>query len=138
MSLEAEQFGAFLKLHREQRNIERDRLGEGIYRDNAMGKIERGERYPDKPTRDRLLARTGESGYEYECFLLPEEYEDWRERQQLLDSLDDLELEKAEQLLSQYEKKHDKAEKVQQQFLHRKAMHRPDRIFRFIRKMQGC
>lgn len=117
MSQESKHFGEFLKSQREEKNVERDALGEGLYTPNLMGKLERGERYPDKPVRDRLLARLGESGYDYECFLQPDEYEDWEERRDILDSLDNLKLEKAEQLLDQYEKKHGREETVSRQFL---------------------
>ncbi len=118
MSQESKRFGEFLKSQREEKNVERDALGEGIYTPNLMGKLERGERYPDKMTRDRLLARLGESGYDYECFLQPKEYEDWEARRDILDCLDNLELDKAEQLLIQYEKKCDSEEKVARQFLY--------------------
>lgn len=117
MSKEAKRFGEFLKKQREEKNVERDALGEGIFLPNLMGKVERGERYPDKPVRDRLLARLGESGYDYECFLQWEEYEDWEARRNILDSLDDLELDKAEQLLMQYEEKHGSKNPVSRQFL---------------------
>ncbi len=117
MSQESKHFGEFLKSQREEKNVERDALGEGLYTPNLMGKLERGERYPDKPVRDRLWARLGESGYDYECFLQPDEYEDWEERRDILDSLDNLKLEKAEQLLDQYEKKHGREETVSRQFL---------------------
>ena len=117
MSEDSKLYGEFLQEQRTQKGIERDALSEGIFIQNMLGKIERGERYPDKMTRDRLLARLGESGYDYECFLQADEYEDWEERRDILDSLDNLELEKAEQLLEQYEKKHDREGKVSRQFL---------------------
>lgn len=117
MSEKAKLYGEFLQEQRMQKRIERDALGEGMFALNMMGKIERGERYPDKMTRDRLLARLGESGYDYECFLQPDEYKDWEERRDILDSLDNLELEKAKQLLEQYEQKHDREAKVSRQFL---------------------
>ncbi|MGN0505168.1 MAG: hypothetical protein ACI4FZ_01305 [Lachnospiraceae bacterium] len=111
-------YGEFLKTQRNEKKIERSALGKGIVTANDLGRIERGERYPEKPTRDRLLARLGESGYDYECFLQPKEYEEWEERRNILDCLDDLELEKAEQLLLQYEQKMSEKEKVARQFLY--------------------
>lgn len=116
MSQEAKRFGEFLKKQREEKNVERDALGEGLYTSNLMGKLERGERYPDKPVRDRLLARLGESGYDYECFLQPEEYEDWEARRDILDCLDDLKLDKAEELLVKYEEKYGSENPVSRQF----------------------
>ena len=116
MLLEAEQFGMFLEMQREQRNIDRETLGDGIYDENFMGKVARGERYPNYMVRSRLLARLGESGYEYECFLQPEEYEEWLERQRILDSLDDMQAEHVAALLEQYEEKQSKKDVVSYQF----------------------
>lgn len=114
---EAKIYGEFLEKQREQKKIERDVFGRGIFTPSSMSKVERGERYPDKQTRDRLLARLGESGYDYENFLQPDEYADWEERRNILDSLDDLKLEVAAQLLEQYEKKKSTKERVAKQFL---------------------
>lgn len=113
MLQEAVEFGEFLAGQREQKNVSRDALGEGIFTANMMGRLERGERYPDKMTRDRLVARIGESGYDYEQFLTPEEYEDWEKRRDILDALDNLELEKAEVMIA---KNYDSKEKVVRQF----------------------
>ena len=117
MSLEAKKYGDFLKQQRKEQNQERDILGEGIYSPNMMQKVEEGERYPDKLNRDRLLARLGESGYDYECYLQMDEYADWEERRDILDSLDDLELSTAARLLAEYERKHKEESKVSSQFL---------------------
>lgn len=117
MSKEAKLFGEFLQRQREEKNVERDALGEGLLSANLIGKVERGERYPEKPVRDRLLARLGESGYDYECFLHPDEYEDWEARRDILDALDDLKYEKAKMLLEQYEEKHGSRDAVSEQFL---------------------
>lgn len=117
MLLNTNDFGEFLVKQRMLKNVERDTLGEGLYSLNQMGKIERGERYPEKMVRDRLLARLGESGYDYECFLQPEEYEDWEARRDILDSLDDRELDKAEQLMEEYEIKYAGGNPVARQFL---------------------
>lgn len=113
MRQEAIEYGRFLKAQREQKNIDREILGEGIYTDTMMGRMERGERYPGKQTRDRLLARMGESGFDYEHYLNPEEYEDWENRRNVLDALDNLELEKAEVMIVQ---NYDRKEKVDRQF----------------------
>lgn len=117
MSLEGTQYGHFLRSQREYRNVEKEALGEGIYSLSTMDKVERGNRYPDKLARDRLLARLGESGYDYECYLQMDEYADWEERRDILDSLDDLELDKAAKLLAEFEKKHKMEDKVTKQFL---------------------
>lgn len=116
MSLEAQKYGEFLQKQREQWNIERELLGEGIYSLNTIGKIERGARYPDKLTRDRLLARIGESGHDYENYLTLEEYADWEERRDILDSLDDGELEKADKLIREYAEHKEMESVVTRQF----------------------
>ncbi|MBR6643821.1 MAG: helix-turn-helix transcriptional regulator [Lachnospiraceae bacterium] len=117
MLQEAKQFGEFLTRQREEKQVARDALGEGLFLPNQMGKVERGERYPQKPVRDRLLSRLGESGVDYECFLQSDEYEDWEERRNILDCLDKLELDRAEQLLMSYEEKHGNENPVSGQFL---------------------
>ncbi|MBO5176977.1 MAG: hypothetical protein J6C07_05935 [Lachnospiraceae bacterium] len=117
MSLESVHYGNFLKKQRELRNIGREVLGEGIYRDNTMGRIERGERYPNKLTRDRLLERLGESCYDYEHYLTPEEYAEWEIRRNILDALDNGDLEIAEKLLVQFEQEQDMTDRVVRQFL---------------------
>ena len=117
MLLYTNDFGEFLEKQRRIKNVERDSLGEGLYSLNQMGKIERGERYPEKMMRDRLLSRLGESVYDYECFLQPEEYGDWEARRDILDSLDDRELDKTEQLMEEYEIKYAGNNPVARQFL---------------------
>ncbi len=116
MLLEALQFGIYLQEERSWKNVSQDDLGEGLFTEGGVSKVESGERYPDKMMRDRLAARLGESGYDYEYYLQWEEYEDWEERRELIDSLEDGDAEKAELLLKQYEKKHDMTHPVIRQF----------------------
>ncbi len=116
MLLEGTLYGNLLKSLRKHCAVTKEVLGEGIYSFHTMSKVEQGERYPDKLTRDRLLARLGESGVDYECYLQMDEYADWEERRDLLDSLDDLELAKAEKLLMRYEKKNNGDDLVSHQF----------------------
>ena len=116
MSKEALQYGEFLRGQREQRNIELEPLSEGLYTVSMLGRIEKGERYPEKLMRDRLIARLGETGYDFECYLQPEEYAEWEERRDILDALDDRELECAAQLLEQYKENNDMELKLNKQF----------------------
>ena len=116
MSLESQKYGEFLYKQRIQCNIEREQLCKGLFTHSMLGKVESGERYPDKLMRDRLVARIGETGYDYECFLQPQEYEEWEERRNIIDSLDDRELERAGQLLEQYAVQNDVKQKVTRQF----------------------
>ena len=116
MSLESVKYGKFLQSQREQGKIERDTLGEGLYSLNTIGKIERGERYPDKLMRDRLLSRIGESGFDYENYLTVEEYGEWEKRRDILDSLDNREFEKADCLLKEYAEQNETENKVSHQF----------------------
>ena len=116
MSLESQKYGEFLYKQRIQCNIEREQLCKGLFTHSMLGKVESGERYPDKLMRDRLAARMGETGYDYECFLQPQEYEEWEERRNIIDSLDDRELERAGQLLEQYAVQNDVKQKVTRQF----------------------
>lgn len=109
-------YGKYIEKQREEKNITKDELGEGLFTLGGIRKVELGETYPEKLTRDRLLARLGESGYDFECFLQPEEYVDWKERRDILDSLDNMELDKAGQLLKISEKKMSTGERVVRQF----------------------
>ena len=109
-------YGKFIEKQLEEKNIALEDLGRGLFTANGIQKIELGERYPEKLTRDRLLARLGESGYDYECFLQPEEYADWKERQKLLDCLDACDLAEAEMILKMQEGRQSSEEKVVRQF----------------------
>lgn len=95
-------FGILLNRIREDRGVLAKDLGAGICAESEVSKMERGERFPEKPLRDRLLARLGESGYCFENFLQPEEYEEWKRKTKLLMLLEAEDSERAEKWLERY------------------------------------
>lgn len=109
-------FDVFLNRTREEREIPREALRDGLCSESELGKIENGKRFPDKPMRDRLLARLGERGYEYENFLQLEEYMDWRERDNILELLESGRAGQAEKLLEEYALRIAADDKVSRQF----------------------
>ena len=113
----ANNFGIFVKYQRELQNISQNQLAEGLLDRSELQDLEQGAFYPDKLLSDRLLARLGESGYDYECFLQRGDYERWEERQRLLDALDNGELEPADQLLLRLEENTETHAALEKQFI---------------------
>ena len=109
-------FGILLKNVRMLQDISQERLGEGIYDATLIGRIEQGEFYPERLIRDRLLERLGESSYDYETYLGPEDYAEWKAQLFLVDALNRVELCKVEQLLREYEIQYKENNKISQQF----------------------
>lgn len=107
-------FGILLNRIREDRGFLEKELGAGLCAESEVSKIERGERFPEKALRDRLLARLGESGYCYENFLQPNEYEDWERKAKLLILLEEEDNIWAEEWLERYYA--DAKDKVVRQF----------------------
>ncbi|MDE7477860.1 MAG: helix-turn-helix transcriptional regulator, partial [Lachnospiraceae bacterium] len=70
---------------------------------SMMGRIERGERIPDKELRDRILARLGVCSDGYENFLFQDDYELWKREQGIVNAIEKSDYEKAEKLLTYYE-----------------------------------
>lgn len=109
-------FAKFLNKTRETQGISREALRRGLLSKNEYGKIEIGERFPEKPMRDRLLARMGERGYEHENLLQPDEYVAWRKRDAILELIDNGEAKQAEMLLEEYAATIAAEDKVSRQF----------------------
>lgn len=88
---------------------ERNRLGitttalcEGIYTADMFYLVEQGKRSMDRVTAKRLLARLGVDNANYEHYLDYTEYEVWKRRMELINSIEDGEFDKAEELLKNY------------------------------------
>ena len=109
-------FGNLIHTERTAQGINPKQLGNGLYSPSMIGKIERGECFPEKMMRDRLLSRLGMHSFEYEQYVFQEEYERWKFRMQLFWALRENALEKAEQLLLQVKAAEPKS-KVEQQFV---------------------
>ncbi len=109
-------FHEFLHTMREVQDKTLGQLGKGLYSVAMISKIEKGERFPKKLERDRLVARLGVSGEGYEDYLSREEYAEWCLRQQLLGSIKEKKLRRTANLLMKYEQQ-PKMSKVSKQFL---------------------
>lgn len=94
-------FGTLIHTQRIAQGIKSQQLGEGIYSPSMIRRIERGERFPEKMMRDRLLSRLGIRHFNYEQYVFQTEYERWKFRTTLFQALRENALETAEQLLSQ-------------------------------------
>ena len=109
-------FRGFLATYRMMQGVQMVDLTRGLYSKSMMSRVESGERLPKKLERDRLVARLGVSGEDYEDYLSMEEYADWEMRQEILASIDKKDVARLEELLKAYEAIED-LDKVELQFL---------------------
>ncbi len=117
MISEEKLFGTYLKIQREYYGITQEELSRGLCQLPYLQAYEANERLPEKMLQDCLLARLGESGYDFESMLFSEDYAVWEFQRDILDSLDNMELGKAEALLAQYEQTILEENIVERQFL---------------------
>lgn len=108
-------FGTLICTERTIQGIKQEQLGEGIYGHSMITRIERGECFPEKMMRDRLLSRLGIYHLDYEQYVFQAEYECWKFRTKLFFALRENALDRAEQLLLQA-KAAEPNRKVEQQF----------------------
>lgn len=109
-------FHGFLKATRELQNISLAALGRGLYSASMMQRIEDGERLPKKLERDRIVARLGVSGDRYEDYLPIDEYEWWKQRQEIVKAVEAKKWRSLNRLLKEY-KTNEKHTKVDKQFI---------------------
>lgn len=96
-------FHTFLKAMRKGKKVTLDRLSRGICSASMLGRIEAGERLPEKIVRDRFLERLGLTNDGYEDYLQPDEYVSWKRRQDLLRAVANKDYQEADSLITQYE-----------------------------------
>ena len=94
-------FGELIYSERTAQGLRWGQLGEGLFSTSMMKKIERGERFPEKMMRDRLLARLGMCRSWCEQYVFQTEYENWKQRTRLFLALKENALEAAEQFLQE-------------------------------------
>ena len=80
-------YHGFLKALREMQKANLRQVAEGNCSDSEVYRTEIGDRLPEKLMRDRITARLGVSGEEYEEYLRPEEYRQWEIRMYILDHI---------------------------------------------------
>ena len=109
-------FNTFLAMMRKGKNVTLEQLAWGLCSVSMLKRIEEGERLPDKMLRDRLLDRLGLVNDGFEDFMWPKEYILWKERQELLRTIEDNDVEKAEQIIYRYEQENTDKNKIESQF----------------------
>lgn len=96
-------FPTLVRKARAIQNITLEALCKGICSFSMIGRIERGERFPDKELRDRILARLGVCSDGYENFLFQEDYLVWKRKQGIVNAIEKSNFETAEKLLKHYD-----------------------------------
>lgn len=95
-------FHKFLKSVRSSQGVSLERVALGICSKSGMSRVESGNRLPEKLVRDRLTARLGISGEEYEEYLLPNEYEQWEGRMEIIRAINKKNVKGAEKSIKEY------------------------------------
>ena len=106
----------FLKSVRKSQGASLEKTGFGVYAKSGMSRVEAGTRLPDKLVRDRLTARLGISGEEYEEYLLPREYRQWQLRMEIISCINKKEIASAEEKIDTYKSLYD-INSVEKQFI---------------------
>lgn len=97
-------FHDFVKSSRELTEANLKKAAEGVCTESEWSRFEIGDRLPEKLMRDRMVARLGISGEEYEEYLRPEEYMQWEIRMFILRQLNMGNLSEAARGVRDYEK----------------------------------
>lgn len=109
-------FGILLNELREKKNVTLEALGAGLCDVGTLSKIENGKVETDKLLKDRLFARLGVAEENYDNFLYDSEYDDWRKRQDIVQSILHRNLELARQRLENYKESHSMEKPLEYQF----------------------
>ena len=99
-------FGSFVRKLRKEQHITLSTFSYGLCDIGHLSRIEHGKVKATKLLRDRLLGRLGIAAENYENFLYYNEYKCWRERQDVVYSILYGKIEKARQLLEDYQKRY--------------------------------
>ena len=91
---------------RQKQNMSLRELCWGLCCETEIWRMEKGERQTDKKVlQDRILARLGVSQENYESYVFWDEYEQWRERQEILRLILTRDLRQAQKKLTGYQEK---------------------------------
>ena len=97
-------FNKFLRSVRKSQKASLLKTTYGVCTKSEMSKVEKGTRLPEKLVRDRLTARLGISGEEYEEYLITKEYVQWQARMDIIRSINKKDVEATEEKIDAYEK----------------------------------
>lgn len=109
-------FANVLKAQMKISGVSIEKLCEGLCSQSMFTRLCNGERNTDKLLRDRLMQRLGVSDTRNESFLFRDEYDCWRQRQQIVNFIIRDELEQATELLTVYRQRASAENKLEQQF----------------------
>ena len=109
-------FAKLLYNTRKQQQVTLEQLSEGLCTPSMLSKIEKAERIPRRLLQKRLLERLGMDLVQFDNFLQKDDYEEWRERKRILDSIENDELDKAREYLKQYRSKITEEQNIEYQF----------------------
>lgn len=110
-------FHKFLKSIRKSQGVTLEKTTFGVCTKSGMSRVESGSRLPQKLVRDRLTARLGISGEEYEEYLLPDEYRQWELRMEIIRCINKKDVEGAEEKITRYAKAYQR-NRVERQFVY--------------------
>lgn len=105
-----------LKAVREKNGWTLKNVAMGVCSVSLVQRTENGYRVPEKLVRDRIAARLGISSRQYEEYLQPKEYSQWKQRQSIIKAIERKEIETIEKELEEYSKMQD-PDGVQMQFV---------------------
>ncbi len=105
-----------LRNSRKDQKVNVEQLCAGICTKSMLEKVERGERTINRNCLNRLLARLGIDQKKYEKYLYYSDYDEWKEKNDIINAIEDGELEKAEVLVCKYEEERTEAGKIELQF----------------------
>ena len=109
-------FAEVLKTQTINLGISIEELCEGLCSQSMFARICNGERSADKLLRERLMQRLGISDTRNECFLFRDEYDMWKLRQQMVNSMNREQYKRVEGLLQEYKGKASMENPLEQQF----------------------
>lgn len=109
-------FHKFLKSVRKSQGVTLEKTTFGVCTKSGMSRVESGNRLPEKLVRDRLTARLGISGEEYEEYLLPNEYRQWQLRMEIIRCINKKDIQGAEEKITAYAESY-KTNRVERQFV---------------------
>lgn len=91
-------------------------LCNGICTKSMLEKIERGDRFINRNSLNRLLSRLGIDQKKYEKYLDYMDYDEWKDRNDIINAIEDGRLQRAEELLKKYDETWTKNRKIEKQF----------------------
>lgn len=109
-------FADILKAQMKKTGVSIEKLCEGLCSQSMFTRICNGERSADKLLRERLMQRLGLSDTRNESFLFRDEYEEWKLRQHILNSIVREQFDRAEELLRKYKSRVSMENHLERQF----------------------